>query len=78
MCQIDPPNRPANMSCHGNMPDPPASMTRQIYLPEIPPSLLKIPQAGHGLPASSPLPPTAPPTEQGGGGKEPTQPACAS
>ena len=40
----NPPNRPAKMSCHGNMPDPPASMTRQIYLPEIPPSPLKIPR----------------------------------
>ncbi len=55
--QTDPPNRPAKMSCHGNMLDPPASMTRQIHLPKIPPSPLKIPQAGHGLPASSPSPP---------------------
>ncbi len=54
MRQTDPPNRPAKMSCNGNMPDPPASMTRQIHLPEIPPSPPKIPQAGHGLPASSP------------------------
>ena len=57
MSQIDPPNRPAIMSCHGNTPNPPANMTRQIHLPEIPPSPLKIPQAGHDLPASSPLPP---------------------
>ena len=32
-------------------------MTRQIHLPEIPPSPLKIPQAGHDLPASPPSPP---------------------
>ena len=55
--QIDPPSGPAKMSCHGNTPNPPANMTRQIHLPEIPPSPLKIPQAGHDLPASSPLPP---------------------
>jgi hypothetical protein len=35
-------------------------------MPEIPPSPLKIPQAGHDLPASPPSPP-APPTEQGEG-----------
>ena len=67
MRQTDPPNRPAKMSCHGNMPDPPASMTRQIHLPEIPPSPLKIPQAGHDLPASSPLPP--PGSANGAGGR---------
>jgi hypothetical protein len=37
-------------------------------MPEIPPSLLKIPQAGHDLPAPPPSPPPpAPPTEQGEG-----------
>jgi hypothetical protein len=41
-------------------------MTRQIHLPEIALSLLKIPQAGHDLPAYPPSP-TAPPTEQGEG-----------
>jgi hypothetical protein len=55
--QIDPPSGPAKMSCHGNTPNPPANMTRQIHLPEIPPSPLKIPQAGHDLPASLPPPP---------------------
>ena len=55
--QIDPPSRPAKMSCHGNTPNPHANITRQIHMPEIPPSPLKIPQAGHDLPASPPLPP---------------------
>ena len=55
--QIDPPSRPAKMSCHGNTPNPHANITRQIHMPEIPPSPLKIPQAGHDLPAPPPLPP---------------------
>ena len=66
MCQTDPPNRPAKMSCHGNMPDPPASMTRQIHLPEIPPSLPKIPQAGH---ACQPPPPPPHSSVNGAGGR---------
>ena len=74
MCQTDPPNNPAKMSCYENLPDPPARMTRQIYLPEIPPSLLKIPRQNMARQPSPP--PTAPPTEQGGGGKESTRPAC--
>ncbi len=56
------------MSCHGNTPNPPANMTRQIHLPEIPPSPLKIPQAGHDLPASSPLPPPRLPQRSRGEG----------
>ena len=65
--QIDPPSRPAKVSCHGNTPNPHANITRQIHMPEIPPSPLKIPQAGHDLPASPPPPPPAPPTERGEG-----------
>ena len=75
MCQTDPPNKSAKMSCHENLPDPPARMTRQIYLPEIPPSLLKIPRQNMAR-QPPPPPPPAPPTEQGGGGKESTRPAC--
>ncbi len=73
--QINPPKWSAKMSCHENLPDPPARMTRRIYLPEIPPSLLKIPR--QNMARQPPPPPlTAPPTEQGGGGKESTRPAC--
>ena len=64
--QTDPPSRPAKMSCHGNTPNPPANMTRQIHLPEIPPSLLKIPRQDM---TCQPPPPTAPPTEQGEGAR---------
>ena len=57
MCQTDPPNKSAKMSCHGNMPDPSANMTRQIYLPEIPPSPLKIPRQNMARQPSPPPPP---------------------
>ena len=65
--QTDPPSRPAKMSCRGNTPNPPANMTRQIPLPEIPPSLLKIPRQDITCQSPPPLPPTAPSTEQGEG-----------
>ncbi len=65
--QIDPLSGPAKMSCHGNTPNPPANMTRQIHLPEISPSPLKIPQAGHDSPAS---PPPSPPGSANGAGGE--------
>jgi hypothetical protein len=65
MCRTDPPYRPAKMSCHGNMPDPPASMTRQIYLPEIPPSPLKIPRQNM---ARQPPPPPPHGSANGAGG----------
>ena len=65
--QIDPPSGPAKMSCHGNTPNPPANMTRQIHLPEIPPSPLKIPRQDMTCQPPPPLPPTAPSAEQGEG-----------
>ena len=78
MSQLDPPNRPAKQTRQNVLPwkhakstrehDPPNSLARD------PPFPAQDPQAGHDLPASSPLPPTAPPTEQGGGGQE-TDPA---
>ena len=68
--QIDPPSRPAKMSCHGNTPNSPANITRQIHMPEIPPSPLKIPQAGHDLPASPPSPPGSANGAGGGGGEQ--------
>ena len=70
--QMDPPRWPAKKSCHENLPNPPARMTRQIYLPEIPPSPLKIPR--QDMLANLP-PPTAPPTERGeGAGSRPGPP----
>ncbi len=65
MCQTDPPNKSAKMSCHENLPDPPARMTRQIYLPEIPPSLLKIPRQNM---ARQPSPPHSSANGAGRGG----------
>ena len=67
MCQTDPPNKSAKMSCHENLPDPPARMTRQIYLPEIPPSPLKSP--GRTWLANLPPPPQLRQRSKGGGAR---------
>jgi hypothetical protein len=64
--QIDPPSGPAKMSCHGNTPNPPANMTRQIHLPEIPPSPLKIPRQDM---TCQPPPPPPPGSANGAGGR---------
>ena len=75
---IDPPSKPAKMSCRGDTPNPHANMTRPIHEPKIPPSLLKIP----GRTQLASLPPPSPPPGSvngaGGGGGEPTRPAYAS
>ena len=86
--QINVPNWPAKISCREKLPDSSARIIRRIIcqknlpfqlaacLPEIPPSLLKIPRQD---PARHPSPPpAAPPTEQGGGGREPARPTHAS
>ncbi len=61
MSQLDPPNRPAKQNRQNVLPWKHARFTREhdppIHLPGIPPSPLKIPQAGHDLPASPPSPP---------------------
>ena len=74
---MDPPSKPAKMSCHGNTPNPHANVTRQIHEPKIPPSLLKIPRKDTTCQPPPPLPPRLRQRSEGGGG-EPTRPAYAS
>jgi hypothetical protein len=80
MSQLDLPNRSAKQTRQNVLPwkhaksirehDPPNSLARD------PPFPAQDPQAGHNLPASPPLPPTAPSAEQGRGrGAGPARPS---
>jgi len=85
--QINAPKWPAKISCHENLPDSPARIIRRIYSPEKsaistrgllardPPFPAQNPQARPGPPTLPP--PTAQPTERGGGGREPARPTHA-
>jgi hypothetical protein len=75
---MDPPSKPAKMSCHGNTPNPHANVTRQIHEPKIPPSLLKIPRQDTTCQPPPPPSPHGSVSGAGGGGGEPTWPAYAS
>ena len=67
MRQLDPPSKPAKMSCRRNTPNPHANVTRQIHEPKIPPSRLKIPRKDTTCQPPPPPPPTAPSAERGEG-----------